>query len=166
MVSGYFYLFVLISFWQRYLYEGHICNTGKKGEGFIPSLVTTCFYSNLLYCLQMNLAKQIFSLLFWIILIRYKVEKERSVFSAELKRAVGDSQTGGCTFSGMLFQRATSCECAAAAFSVLNNLHSETAKSSIFMGWWDHRWHAATSASSLFTPHPFLCKFQVLISWD
>lgn len=114
----------------------------------------------------MSLATQIFCLPFWIILIKYKFQKEKSIVSAELKRAVGDSQAGGCTFSGMLFQRAASCECAAAGFSVLNNLHSETAKSSIFMGWWDHPWHAATSASSLFTPHPSLCKFQVLISWE
>lgn len=64
----------------------------------------------------------------------------------------------------MLFRRAASCECAAAGFRVLNNLRLGTAKSSIFMGWQDHPWHAAPSASSPFTLHPFPCKFQVLIS--
>lgn len=138
----------------------------KKGRVLSPLLQQPVFTATCSSCLQMSLAKHIFCLTFWMILIKYKFQKEKSIVSAELKRAVRDSQTGGCTFSGMLFQRAASCECAAAGFSVLNNLHSETAKSSIFMGWWDHPWHAATSASSLFTPYPFLCKFQVLISWD
>lgn len=49
----------------------------------------------------MGFAKQAFRLPFCIIMIKYKFqEKEESVVSAELKRAVGDSQTGVCTFSG------------------------------------------------------------------
>ena len=50
---------------------------------------------------QMSFAKQAFCLPFCIIMINYKFqEKEESVVSAELKRAVGDSQTGVCTFLG------------------------------------------------------------------
>lgn len=153
------------SSWMKEIYKGE----EEREDFYLLSCTIGCYKNRFLtVAAQVGFAKQAFHLPFCIIRIKYTFQKkEESCFSGVIKSSGGFPDRHMHIFrSRMLFWRAASCECAAAGFRVPNNLHSETAESSIFMDWWDHPWHAATSASSSFTPHPFPCKFQVLISCD